>query len=971
MMPEPIKRSLFWILLVSFLFLPGIPASAQPEPEEELITMNFEDADIRILIKFISELVQKNFIIDEKIKGKVTVISPEKITVAEAYRVFESILEVKGFTLVPAGKVTKIVPKGEAKTRGIETGTGKSLLPSERGDEFITRIIRLEYVNVDELLNLVRPLFSKDGNIQSYKATNTLIMTELKSNLYRILKIINELDVKGYHAELYVIPLHYASVKTVSDHLNKILEQGAVTGARQPVRRTARTPATTGRASVAGVSAAAKIISDERTNSLIVLATRNDYETITNLVQKLDVEAPEGRGRVNIYYLQNAVAEEIVSVLNEFISGIKTLEKTEGGVKGTVRLPTETDVKIVADKSTNALIISADPEDYEQIRDVLEKLDIPRSQVLIEALFMEVRGTDTLSVGVEWVAFGGTVGTDNSIDRLGFGGSLTGGGALPAIIGDINDRTLPSPGSLGGGFSLGVFGNFIDIDGLEFPSIGALIRAVATRSDTNILATPQILTMDNEEAEIIIGENRPFVTQARSDQGVNDVFQSFDYQDVGLTLKVTPHISQNRTVRLEIFQEISRVDELATEATGATAPVTTKRSADTAVVVGDGRTIVIAGLIEDDVNATARKVPCLGDLPWLGYLFKSSTNTTGKTNLMIFITPHIVTNPVEAAQLSEKRFEDYMEFKVYETRDPDIDFYGQQLKKQRLKQLKRQAPYLPIEEPLNIEELKIEDHQDSDPAIPSPEVDPPDQDDDKDMEKDPQSKINLNGPSEKTAVKGNGEALEGSGSGTAVPIPETTHVQSSAIPPPQEPAEQKSEENQKNGPSKMEASQSAEMTTDRYLVRTGVYVNPDNLNRQIELYKKQGLNPYTLTKTVTKNQYDLHLGPLENLSDFDRITASAKTEELNVWKYNKGGNLYALVNSSREQEVLKTFADQWESRGIPSIMKNRTIQKEIYWIIMGEYATREEAEKTKRSLMELNIDSLIITTRSSGETGKG
>jgi len=288
-----------------------------------------------------------------------------------------------------------------------------------------------------------------------------------------------------------------------------------------------------------------------------------------------------------------------------------------------------------------------------------------------------------------------------------------------------------------------------------------------------------------------------------------------------------------------------------------------------------------------------------------------------------------------------------------------------------LKQLKRQAPYLPIEEPLNIEELKIEDHQDSDPAIPSPEVDPPDQDDDKDMEKDPQSKINLNGPSEKTAVKGNGEALEGSGSGTAVPIPETTHVQSSAIPPPQEPAEQKSEENQKNGPSKMEASQSAEMTTDRYLVRTGVYVNPDNLNRQIELYKKQGLNPYTLTKTVTKNQYDLHLGPLENLSDFDRITASAKTEELNVWKYNKGGNLYALVNSSREQEVLKTFADQWESRGIPSIMKNRTIQKEIYWIIMGEYATREEAEKTKRSLMELNIDSLIITTRSSGETGKG
>ncbi len=968
-MPEPIKRSLFWILLVSFLFLPAIPASAQPEPEDELITMNFEDADIRILIKFISELVQKNFIIDEKIKGKVTIISPEKITVTEAYRVFESILEVKGFTLVPAGKVIKIVPKGEAKTRGIETGTGKTLLPSEREDEFITRIIRLEYVNVDEMLNLVRPLFSKDGNIQSYKATNTLIMTELKSNLYRILKIINELDVKGYHAELYVIPLQYASVKTVSDHLNKILEQGAVaTARRQPARRTARTPATTGTATVAGVSAAAKIISDERTNSLIVLATRNDYETITQLVQKLDVEAPEGRGRVNIYYLQNAVAEEIVSVLNEFISGIKTLEQTEQGVQRTVRLPTETDVKIVADKATNALIISADPEDYEQVREVLEKLDIPRSQVLIEALFMEVRGTDTLNVGVEWVAFGGTVGTDNSIDRLGFGTSLTGGGALPSIIGDINDRTIPS-GSLGAGFSLGVFGNFIDIDGLEFPSIGALVTAVATRSDTNILATPQILTMDNEEAEIIIGENRPFVTQARSDQGVNDVFQSFDYQDVGLTLKVTPHISQNRSVRLEIFQEISRVDELATESTGATAPVTTKRSADTAVVVQDGHTIVIAGLIQDDVNTTSRKVPCLGDLPWFGYLFKSDTNSTGKTNLMIFLTPHIVTNPSEAAQLSDKRFQDYNEFKVYETRDPELDFYGQRLQLQRSKQLERHAPYLPIEDPFRKQEPKIEDHQKSDPAINSPEVDSPDQDDDKDMEKEPQSKINLNGPSEKTAVKVTGEALEGSGA--TVPVQETTHVQSSAMAPPEEPVDQTVGENPKNLSLNMEETQPTRMKTDRYLVRTGVYVNPDNLNRQIELYKKQGLNPYTLTKTVTKNQYDLHLGPLENLSDFDRITASPKTEEFNVWKYNKGGNLYALVNSSREQEVLKTFADQWESQGIPSVMKNRTIQKEIYWIIMGEYATREEAEMTKQTLKDLNIDSLIIITRSSGDTGKG
>jgi len=355
------------ILLMTALILPFTPTRA--EPAEELITMNFEEADIRILIKFISELTQKNFIIDDKIKGKVTIISPEKITVPEAFRVFESILEVKGFTLVPAGKVIKIVLKNEAKQRAIKTDTGKTLPLSEGTDEFITRITRLEYVNADELLTLIRPLFSKEGHVVPYKSTNTLIMTDLKSNLYRILKIINELDVKGYHAELYVLPLQYASVKTVTDHLTNILEQGSVSGpTKRAPARGGRTPSTPG--SVSGVSSSAKIISDERTNSLIVLATRNDYETIIKLVQKLDVEAPEGKGRVNIYYLQNAVAEEIVAVLNEFITGIKADQE---GAKGGVKLPTETDIKIVADKATNSLIINADPEDYEQIKSLIGK----------------------------------------------------------------------------------------------------------------------------------------------------------------------------------------------------------------------------------------------------------------------------------------------------------------------------------------------------------------------------------------------------------------------------------------------------------------------------------------------------------------------------------------------------------------------------------------------------------------------
>jgi general secretion pathway protein D len=423
MKKNPFIRRLFLPLLIALLALSIVRVPAQSA--EELITMNFEEADIRILIKFISELTQKNFIIDEKVKGKVTIVSPEKVSVAEAYSVFESILEVKGFTLVPTGKVIKIVPSGEAKQRGIETVTGKATIPMDRKDEFVTRITRLDYVNVDDLAALIRPLISKEGHLVTYKQTNTMIVTDLKSNLYRILKIINELDVKGYHAELYVIPLWYASVNTVAQHLNSILEQtvsAAGTQSRPAARRAQRgqTPAQRA-ATVSGVSSSAKIIPDERTNSLIVLATRSEYENIISLVQKLDVEAPEGSGRINIYYLQNAVAEEIVAVINEFITGIKA-EQPGAAAGAAPRLPTETDIKIVADRATNSLIINADPEDYEQIKLVVQKLDIPRSQVLIEALFI---GSPS---AVRWGSTTPSTGWDSAVRSPAAGicpGSLT------------------------------------------------------------------------------------------------------------------------------------------------------------------------------------------------------------------------------------------------------------------------------------------------------------------------------------------------------------------------------------------------------------------------------------------------------------------------------------------------------------------------------------------------------------------
>jgi general secretion pathway protein D len=952
---QSLVRLTTWAVVLSCLFLPFSAQSVQAE--EELITMNFEDTDIRVLIKFMSELTQKNFIVDDKIKGKVTVFSPEKITLPEAYNVFQSILDVQGFTLIPAGKAIKILQSSEAKQRGIETLTAKPSFLGERNDEFVTRIVRMEYVDVNEAATLVRPLISKFGNLNPYKPTNTLILTDIKSNLYRIMKIINEIDVKGYHAELYVIPLYFASVKTVTEHLNKILEQGTVRAPAAPARQRGRAPQQA--AVTAGdVSTSARIISDERTNSLIILATRTDYETIINLVRKLDVEAPEGKGRINIYYLQNAVAEEIVSVLQEFITGIKQDQKA---APGQAKLPTETDIKIVADKATNSLIINADPEDYEQIKSVIQKLDIPRSQVLIEALFMEVRGTDSMSLGVEWEAFGGEVGTDNSIDKLGFGGSLTGGGNLPRVIDSINEREVPV--NLGTGFNLGVFGNFIEVDGLEFPSISALITAVATRGDTNILATPQILTMDNEEAEIKVGENRPFLTQARTgEQGVNDVFQSFDFRDVGLTLKVTPHISQNRTVRLELFQEISRVNEEATTGpggTGATAPVTTKRSADTTVVVKDGHTIVIGGLIEDDVTDSDTKVPCLGDLPFLGYLFRSGTNSTGKTNLMIFLTPHIVTNPVEAAELSEGKLETFEDFKRYEMREPELHFHG------------------PDEGPGTGE-------RELPPKLRKPELLP-----DRTREIGPQSLSVPNGDAPTDAA---GRADTGATAETvrSTEPPAAPMTGSSAIPtglggastelPDPAVIEQKKKEaiallQDLTRPSRSAAAPSAvpaePQTVARrtapqrpsYLVRAGVYFGTRHLRKLESRLSDLGYSPVTITKTVMRNQNSLRVGPLRGESDFEKIAAEARAQNADIEKVRDGANLYIQMIFSKAPEALDPMAGRLNRQGYPVSIENHPYPKTIYWLVVGDYASREEASQVQQALQRTNIESMILEKR--------
>lgn len=604
-------RSMILFLLVLFISIP----SPWAQRREERISIDFHEADIGAVIKFISELTGKNFVVDSKVKGKVTVIAPTKITIEEAYRMFESILEVEGYTTVPAGKAIKIIPSREAKEKGIETISPKrGAFLSE--DRIITRIIHLRFIDADSVLTVIKPLVSKDSSLVSYAYTNDIILTDVASNIKKILAIIEELDVEGFQEELSVVSLEYADAKTLAADLKSIFEEKApptVTPVRRPRPGTAPT---------AG-KRVIKIIPVERTNSIVLVANAEDTTTIRKVIRDLDVPAPVGKGKINVYYLRNADAEEIAKVLTDITSKAKPTKEPKKGAEFTG------EVIITPDKSTNSLVITASPQDYEVLKAVIEKLDIRRLQVFVEGLIMDVSMDKVRELGVEFQF--SNVDYDKSFSDATykpFGGTS---------FGDIN-RARTNPFDLTG-LILGAADGTITFGGETFLNIAALVRALQTDTDVNILATPHLLTMDNQEAEIIVAENVPFKVRTTATASGFPV-EEIERKDVGLTLRITPQISEGDFVRLEIYQEISNV--LEQPVAGATDLVTSKRSAKTAVVVKDHQPVVLGGLIQDTVDDSIQKVPWLGDIPLMGNLFKVTKHSGGKNNLLIVITPHII-----------------------------------------------------------------------------------------------------------------------------------------------------------------------------------------------------------------------------------------------------------------------------------------------------------------------------------------
>ena len=578
---------------------------ANIEKPDKFVSIDFNNVDIAVFIKFISELTGKNFVVDQRVKGKITIISPSKISIPESYKVFESVLEIHGYSTVKAGKVIKIVPSPDARTKNIKTLLKEEARSPE--DKVVTQLIPLRYALPNDIKKLFAPLISKNSVILAYAPTNTLIITDVHSNILRLIKILKSIDVEGIGQEISVVPLEFADASKLSKLLGSAFK-------------------TTVKSKKGAPSSSIKIMSDDRTNTMVLLASEDDTVKIKRLIKLLDKEMPRGKEKIHVYYLENATAEDMAKVLQALPS------KQGAAPKGKKASPVLSEkIKITADKATNSLIIMADKDDYIVLEEIIRKLDIPRAMVYIEALIMEVNTNKNFQLGTSWTALGKT---NIDMKRSGFGGSFNGG---------MTDGSTLSNST---GFSLGVIGGAIDImvDGAlkTLPNIGAAIQAFQTDADVNILSTPQILTTENEEATITVGENRPFQTKSAA-SNASETYSSYEYRDVGKTLKITPYISKDRMVRLKIDLLVSS----AAEGQGDR-PITSKRTINTTVIVKDKNTVVIGGLIDDSYTDNRNKVPCLGDVPLLGAVFRSKTQTTVKTNLYIFLTPHVIQNPEES-----------------------------------------------------------------------------------------------------------------------------------------------------------------------------------------------------------------------------------------------------------------------------------------------------------------------------------
>jgi general secretion pathway protein D len=657
---------------------------------EIIESFDFVDANLTDIVKAISELTGKNFIIDQGVRGKITIVAPSKITVAEAYKAFLSALAINGFALVPSGGFMKIRSARNSQRDSIETFSG-AYYPN--ADQMITRIIHLKHISAEQINSQLRILTSKDGELSAYPATNSLIVSDFGSNIDRIMKIISQLDVPGFEDQLEVIPVRYAKAKDLADLIDKIVNKGQPSNQRQGGTFSSGVPRFS-RAQSQNTQGSAyyMVIPDDRTNSLIVVGNKAGIARIRKLLAQLDFRIrPEDAGGVYVYYVKNGDAEKIAQTLSGIAKDAGPKPPTSGGPGGAPSISPVTgvssgpqeifggDVKITADKGTNSLVVVASKQDYEVVLNLLAKIDIPRDQVYVEAVIMEMRMSDSFNYQVGFFKFNEGAGkagfnsfSSQSLSDLIFNPA----GGQGAVLGfGSNDKvTISAPGQ----------------PSVTVNSVLGLVNFLKKTQNANVLSTPQILALDNQEALIEVGDK--VVTGSQTTPGTNGAqsIKTPTFEDALISLKIKPFISPTSdTIRMEIKNSVTQIGTASTpEAFKSETQPLAKRKIETNIVVRNGDTAVLGGLMKDDQKEEVFKVPLLGDIPIIGWLFKSRQSTLDKTNMVIFLTPKIIRSSNDANKLLGKKIDDRLEYlKSIGGRDP----FGATIDKLRSQQVPGQG----------------------------------------------------------------------------------------------------------------------------------------------------------------------------------------------------------------------------------------------------------------------------------------
>ncbi len=614
-----------WLLLTPITgaqdTAPGKPSAAAPAQGDQ-ITLNFQDVDIRALINTVSEVSGRNFIVDPRVKGKVTLVSGGPLDAEQIYNVFLSVLEVHNFSAVPSGSVIKIIPSNIVKQQPTPTVYSDTAGTS---DDQVTQVYQLKHASVQDLVPILRPLLPPTSHFAAHAPTNTLVFTDTRANVQRLLDIITRVDIPDRRTSIHVVYLKHAQASSMAP----VLEQLTVGMARQGDPKAPSRNLT--------------VQGDDATNALIINAPDAEFQLLQAVIDQLDIERPDV-GDVHVVYLRYAKASELVELLNQISRRETAATDAQQGARAA-------EVVVQADDATNALVIHAKEDNFRTMKSVIDRLDVRREQVFVETIIAEVSATKASDLGVEWqfrdtnTPTGETTGSTNFSD-------------------------------ITGGLTLGYLNNLVEsVTGAIVPDLSVVLRALRTDANTNILSTPNLLTLDNETAEIVVAQEVPFVTGqfttnvdtgtavtttpdtgdgAAVTQNLVNPFQTIERKDVGLTLQITPQINEGNTIRLEINQEISNVSQQPVE--GATDVVTDKRMITATVQVDDGQIIVLGGLIRDDVVDSVEWVPILGKIPVLGALFRRKSKETRKINLMVFLRPKIIRSNTDIAGFTRDKY---------------------------------------------------------------------------------------------------------------------------------------------------------------------------------------------------------------------------------------------------------------------------------------------------------------------------